>query len=64
MLKWKTYSDEIDAQFNVKNAVDQVGASGAQFDAAMNLASIIHRHGYDEAIKKIPKDRLITVAKE
>ncbi|WP_417625318.1 hypothetical protein [Paremcibacter congregatus] len=62
-LKWKVYRDAVDAQFNVMNAVDQAGASGAQVGAAMSLASMFHRHGYEEAIKKVPQERLITVAK-
>ena len=63
-LKWEAYYDLIDAQFNVKSAVDQVDPTGAQFGAAMNLASMIHRNGYEEAIKKVPADRLITMKKD
>ena len=62
--EWKRVRAEIDAAVFAVPSVSALGLSGAQFGAAMNLATIIYRRGPREALTDdAVKDRLIQVSK-
>lgn len=61
--EWRDYVDKIDKTSAVMNAVDKLHPSGAQFNAAINLAAIFARNGYVEGMKMAPDDRHIMVSK-
>ncbi len=42
---------------------ERVGPSGAQVGAAWNAALVLHRQGYDAAMKMAPEDRHISIAR-
>lgn len=60
---WRTYRDSIEAMEPLRGIVDKLGVSGAQFGAAMNIASVFARQGYAAGMAKAPKDRHIQVSK-
>lgn len=60
---WREYSDKIKATPNVKAVVEKLGPSGAQFGAAMNIASVLARHDYAGGMDMVPEDRRILVSK-
>lgn len=60
---WKKYVDKIEADPIVKACVKTMRPSGAQFGAAMNLASVFARQGYGEGMKTVPDDRRMMVSK-
>lgn len=60
---WKSYMDQIEKAPTVNAAIEKLGPSGAQFTAAMNLASVFARNGYAKGIAKAPADRHIQCSK-
>jgi hypothetical protein len=58
---WQAYRDAIEAIPSVKEIIQKLGPSGAQFGAAMSLASRFAMRGYEDA--GIPEDRKIVVSK-
>lgn len=61
--KWREYKDQIEAVPAVKSAVSQLQPSGAQWGAAMSLASTLAMNGYAAGMEKVPEDRRIQVSK-
>jgi hypothetical protein len=59
--KWRMYSSECEEA--CKQTVKRIGPSGAQFGAAMNIASVFARQGYAEALSMVGPDRHILVSK-
>lgn len=62
--EWRDYSDLIEGTPNVKGVIQQTDCTGAQFGAAMNIASVFLINGYDKGCAMIPKDRLIQIQKD
>lgn len=60
---WRAYSDKIEATPNVKAVIEKLGPSGAQFGAAMNIASVFASKGYEAGQETIPADRKIQASK-
>lgn len=60
---WETYRKRIEKSEKVKRIFQQLMPSGAQVSAAWNFATVINRHGYREAMKMVPKNRLIEVCR-
>jgi hypothetical protein len=60
---WSEYKDKIEAVPGVKAAIESLQPSGAQFGAAMNIASVFARNGYSGGVEKIPEERRIQVSK-
>lgn len=60
---WRSYKDQIEAIPAVKAAIHTLGPSGAQFGAAMNIASTFASLGYAGGMEKVPQDRRILVSK-
>jgi hypothetical protein len=61
---WQEYRDEIDKVPSVAAVVDELGPSGAQHGAAMNLASVFSRNGYANGMEMVPENRRIKVTKK
>jgi hypothetical protein len=61
---WKEYADLIENTQNVRDVIEKLGPSGAQFSAAMNIASVFLINGYEKTIEMIPEGRAIMVTKE
>ncbi len=59
----RAYSDLIREQPNAKKIGSEVGASGAQHGAAMNIASIFTRQGYAKGLELAGDDRHILVSR-
>lgn len=62
-VKWKIYINTIEANSTAKSLIEKLGPSGAQYEAAMNLASVFSRHGYAKGLKMAGEDRHILVSK-
>ncbi len=60
---WRSYRDEIEKVPSVKSTIETLGPSGAQFGAAMNIASTFAINGYAKGMEKVPDDRRILVSK-
>jgi hypothetical protein len=60
---WRVYRDQVEATPEVKAVIEKLGPSGAQFGAAMSLASRFAMRGYEQAKETIPEDRKILVSK-
>jgi hypothetical protein len=60
---WRSYRDAIEKLPAVKSTIETLGPSGAQFGAAMSLASTFAINGYATGMEKVPKDRRILVSK-
>lgn len=61
--KWRAYRDQIESIPAVKVTIKHLSPSGAQFGAAMSLASTLAINGYSKGIEKVPDDRRILVSK-
>lgn len=61
--KWDAYSDMIDALPEMRSVIQQLGPSGAQFGAAMSIASVFAFNGYAKGMGMVPEDRRIQVSK-
>jgi len=59
--EWKTFYRNV--QDEVTPKIQNLGCSGAQFGAAMNLAFRVVKIGWAKALDELPKDRLIQVSK-
>ncbi len=59
--KWRAYTDQIEATPAAKAIVEKIGPSGAQFSAAMNIASVFARNGYAKGMETVPEDRRMMV---
>jgi hypothetical protein len=59
--KWRDYCKGIESKPKVAHVVKTLRVSGAQYGAAMNLATVLARNGYSEGLEKVDKDRLIQV---
>jgi hypothetical protein len=60
---WRGYTDRIESVPTVKAVVADLHPSGAQFGAAMNIASVFARNGYEKGIEMVPSDRRIRISK-
>jgi hypothetical protein len=60
---WKAYREMIEALPEVKAAIAALQPSGAQFGAAMNIASVFARKGYAAGLAMAESDRHIQVRK-
>lgn len=60
---WRTYVDKIEKQPGPKAIIEKLGPSGAQFSAAMNIASVFAKNGYAKGMDMVPEDRRIQVSK-
>lgn len=60
---WSAYVDSIEAMPGPAAIISKLGPSGAQFGAAMNIASVFARHGYAKGMELVPEDRRIQVSK-
>ncbi|HET8636014.1 MAG TPA: hypothetical protein VFL96_04110 [Acidobacteriaceae bacterium] len=58
---WREYRDACEAACS--DTVKQIGPSGAQFGAAMNLASVFAKQGYAKGLTMVDADRHILVSK-
>jgi hypothetical protein len=56
--RWRLIRKKMEA--NVSEELMQ-NASGAQFGAAINIASVLVRNGYSKALEMAGKDRLMTI---
>ncbi len=61
--EWRKYRDMIEALPEVKAVVSYLGPSGAQFGAAMNIASVFAMNGYSRGVEMVPQARRIQVQK-
>jgi hypothetical protein len=62
--QWKAYIDKIEGMPGPKSVIEQLSPSGAQFGAAMNIASVFARNGYSKGMDMVPEDRRIQVSKD
>ena len=60
---WRAYSKRIESEPTVKAIIEKLGPSGAQFGAAMNIASVFAKNGYAKGMEMVPEDRRIQVSK-
>ena len=60
---WRAYSKHIESEPTVKAIIEKLGPSGAQFGAAMNIASVFAKNGYAKGMEMVPEDRRIQVSK-
>ena len=61
--EWSKYKDSIEAVPAVKAIIKHLGPSGAQFGAAMGIASVFASNGYAKGMEMVPEDRRIMVQK-
>jgi hypothetical protein len=59
--KWPELRDRIDEQ--ISKTIDEIGPSGAQWGAALNLALGIYRRGPQAIHNEVPNDRHIQVSR-
>lgn len=62
--RWRAYSDIIEAIPQVKLVIGHLGPSGAQFGAAMSIASKFAMDGYAKAMATVDEKRHIMVSKD
>ena len=60
---WRAYVKDIESAPGPKAIIEKLGPSGAQFGAAMNIASVFARKGYAKGMETVPEDRRIQVSK-
>ena len=58
--KWREYTDKIEEK--IESTMQYIQPSGAMFSAAMNIAAIYSRNGYENGMAKAPKDRIIELS--
>lgn len=61
--KWRAYIDRIEQMPEPARIIKKLGPTGAQFGAAMNIASVFARNGYSAGMLMVPEDRRIQVRK-
>ena len=62
--RWEAFKDKIENVPAVKALIKQLRPSGAQFGAAINIASVFARNGYSRGMELVPEDRRIQVQKK
>lgn len=60
---WKEDLKKIEAYGFANQIIKDIGLSGAQWGAAVNMATVIYRHGPIKGIHMAPEDRRILVSK-
>ena len=60
---WKEYSDKIRDVPNVSDIISKMGPSGAQWGAAVSIASVFAENGYSKGMTKVPTHRKISAKK-
>jgi len=55
--KWRAYRNAVEA--SAKAVVLRIGPSGAQFDAAMNIANVFAARGYSEGLAMAPDRHIL-----
>ena len=61
---WGAYVDKIEKEPGPKSAIEKLRPSGAQFGAAMNIASVFAKNGYTKGMEVVPENRRIQVSKD
>lgn len=54
-------TEELDA--GISTEIEGLGLSGAQFGAAMNVAAVFSRQGYQKGLAMVDPSRIISIAK-
>lgn len=62
--KWSAYRDRIEAVPEVRDVIEKLQPTGAQFGAAMSLAAVFARNGYAKGMAMVPEERRIQVRKD
>ncbi len=60
---WGDYLKQIESTPAAAAEIDRLGPTGAQLGAAMNIAGVFARHGYEKGMDMVPADRRIQIAK-